>query len=575
MLTRIQVRNFKRFDDVEIELGGPVVFVGPNNSGKTSALQALALWDYGIRRWIDKRGAESKATVRTGVTINRRELLNLPIPVANLLWHQRNTRSVQRVEGKQHTANIRIEIVVDGVTDGKNWSCGVEFDYANEESFYVRPLRLNQDDESTRMAVPETALQHRLAYLPPMSGLSATEDRLDEGAVNVRIGEGRTAEVLRNLCHQVHASNEDGWNEIVECIREMFKVELRPPDYVAARGQISMSYVDEIGTELDLSSAGRGLQQTLLILSYLELNPGAVLLIDEPDAHLEILRQREIYSLLTRFSQDKGSQVILATHSEVILTEARKDLVVAFVGKPHAVSAHHNLMKALRDIPFHQYLQAEERGWVLYLEGPTDLACLQTFAEIIGHDAAPHLRKPFVRYVGNNHKDARSHFDGLREAFSPLKAVALYDRLEVEGFDQMPGLNEIMWSRREIENYLAFPEALARWVRAYNVKDITRFDQDLEQIMDEIVQDLVPKVALKDRKDKWWLDTKMSDDFLDRVFAMFFEKLGLPNVMRKKSYYELARYVPKDLIAPEVAEKLDAILETASSATPGPPAGAG
>ncbi|HVA23197.1 MAG TPA: AAA family ATPase, partial [Chloroflexota bacterium] len=47
MLTKITIRNFKRFDDVEIELGSPVVFIGPNNSGKTSALQALALWDVG------------------------------------------------------------------------------------------------------------------------------------------------------------------------------------------------------------------------------------------------------------------------------------------------------------------------------------------------------------------------------------------------------------------------------------------------------------------------------------------------------------------------------------------------
>ena len=29
-----------------------------------------------------------------------------------------------------------------------------------------------------------------LAFLPPMSGLASNETRLDEGAVNVRIGEG-------------------------------------------------------------------------------------------------------------------------------------------------------------------------------------------------------------------------------------------------------------------------------------------------------------------------------------------------------------------------------------------------
>ncbi|MXW94390.1 MAG: ATP-binding protein [Acidimicrobiaceae bacterium] len=49
MLTKLRIRNFKKFPEVEIELGSPVVFVGPNNSGKTSAMQALALWEVGLR----------------------------------------------------------------------------------------------------------------------------------------------------------------------------------------------------------------------------------------------------------------------------------------------------------------------------------------------------------------------------------------------------------------------------------------------------------------------------------------------------------------------------------------------
>ena len=43
MLTRLKVKNFKRFAEIDVELGKSVVFIGPNNSGKTTALQALAL----------------------------------------------------------------------------------------------------------------------------------------------------------------------------------------------------------------------------------------------------------------------------------------------------------------------------------------------------------------------------------------------------------------------------------------------------------------------------------------------------------------------------------------------------
>ena len=53
------------------------------------------------------------------------------------------------------------------------------------------------------MVIPEDAAKVRVAYLPPMSGLAANETRLDVGAINVRLGEGRTAEVLRNLCYLI------------------------------------------------------------------------------------------------------------------------------------------------------------------------------------------------------------------------------------------------------------------------------------------------------------------------------------------------------------------------------------
>lgn len=55
-----------------------------------------------------------------------------------------------------------------------------------------------------------------------------------------------------------------------------------------------MTYRTRAGVQLDLSASGRGQQQTLLLLAHMTANPGSVLLLDEPDAHLEILRQRQI-----------------------------------------------------------------------------------------------------------------------------------------------------------------------------------------------------------------------------------------------------------------------------------------
>ncbi|MGB9606418.1 MAG: AAA family ATPase, partial [Bryobacteraceae bacterium] len=161
MLTRMVIRNFKRFDEVEIPLDHPVVFIGPNNSGKSTALQALTLWHVGVQRWLEKRGQEVPEK-RPGVTINRRDLVAVPVPSANLLWRDLHVREMQRAGEKLKTQNVRIEILVEGVTGAARWECGLEFDYANEESFYCRPLRTDQG----RMPVPREAGQIRVAYLP-------------------------------------------------------------------------------------------------------------------------------------------------------------------------------------------------------------------------------------------------------------------------------------------------------------------------------------------------------------------------------------------------------------------------
>ena len=576
MLTRLTIRNFKRFGEVAIELGSPVVFIGPNNSGKTSAMQALALWDIGLKRWNEKRSGKTTPEKRPGVTVNRRDLAAIPIPYAKLLWRNLHVRDVRRVSGRQTTSNICIDLIVEGVTSDRRWTCGLEFDYANEESFYCRPLRLSEGKAPDRMQVPDEAGSTRIAFLPPMSGLAATETRLDHGAVNVRIGEGRTAEVLRNLCFRIHEEEPSLWKGLVEHIRSLFGSEIDPPRYVAERGEIVMTYREE-DAGLDLSSSGRGLQQTLLLLAYMYANPGAVLLLDEPDAHLEILRQRQIYHLLTDVARKSGSQIIAASHSEVLLNEAAgRDMVVAFVGPPHRIDGRGSqVLKALREIGFDQYYLADQAGWVLYLEGSTDLSILQAFARRLRYQRALEaLERPFVHYVGNQLSAVQNHYHGLREALPALRGIALFDRLVPEPRDIAPVECQI-WKRREIENYLCSRSTLEAYATAsapepewggalFTAAEAGRQLDAMRQAIDQIESAL--NALGKDSP--WSDDIKVSDEFLKPLFRAYFEKLGLQSLITKKNFYELVEHVPVAEIDAEIREKLDAIVRVAEGSTP-------
>lgn len=572
MITRFVVKNFKRLESAELDLGGVSVFIGPNNSGKTTALQALALWDVGWRKWAERRD-NSAASKRRGVTINRRDLSSIPVPNARLLWRDLHTQDTQTKEAKT-TEKIYITLTAEGVHNDKPWTCGLEFYYANEESFYCR-LQGEPDG-----AVPEGARAHRVVFLPPMSGLAEREYRKEAGEINVLIGEGQTAQVLRNLCWQLFQhEDKSGWKKLTAHVEELFRIQLRDPVYVKERSELVLKYRElRSGVELDLSSTGRGCQQVLLLLSYMLANPGAVLLLDEPDAHLEILRQRDVYNLITRIAAESGSQVVAASHSEVVLQEAaERDVVVAFVGRdPHRVDTRSRaqVRKALEGIRAADYLVAEQRGWMLYLEGATDLAILQRLAERLNHPAKEFLGKSVpVIYVGSNKpQEARDHFHGLREAKDDLVGFALFDRLDRELHTDSP-LNERMWKRREIENYLVTPQSLQAFV-VRDLKDDDLIDQserpDRLRILASVVAELEKALYVTNQPTPWSPDIKVTDQFLDPLFKNYFEQLGTPQSVYKRDYHGLADVVPIEQIDPEISEVLSAICDVANRARPTP-----
>ncbi len=570
MLTKLAIRNFKLFDDVEIELGNPVVFIGPNNSGKTTALQALALWNVGLRRWSDLvNGARNSR--RSSVAINRYSIYSIPTTTLDALWPD---FSLKR--------NPKIELIVSGESVNENWECGFEFTLANEESLDCRPLRR---PGGSILAVPEQAYAVRAAFLPSISGIDPNEPRFEVGTINTRLSEGRAADVIRNVCYRLASEDPARWTLVRERIAQLFGIALDPPMYISDRGEIRMTYLNLTKPRpnkphLDITSAGQGLLQVLLLVAYLEANRGAVLLLDEPDAHLEILRQRDIYNLLSHTAQEYGSQIIAASHSEVILDEAgERDVVISFVGsKPHRTDrrSRAQLRKALDSIRPTDYYSAEQRGWVLYLEGSTDLAILRSFAHKLNKSAAlDALAEPFAYYLNTNvPSKAREHFYGLHHAKSDMVGYALFDRVEPATVQNNPTLRAHSWQRCEIENYLCQPQTLLAWAYDRGGGDGDVASATLwQEIMAQTIGNFENALRIVGRGSPWSPEIKASDEVLIPLFKEFYQNLAQRDVqayneMNKSNFHRLAEFVPVDNLDPEVGQVLDEIVAVVEKAKP-------
>jgi len=576
MLTKIIIQSFKGLPDCEIELGQTTVFVGPNNSGKTTALQALSLWETGLHSWMSKRVSGSSAKKRVGVTINRKDLISIPLADTRYLWQNQNVRvGSTNTETKKKTENVLICITVEGLLGSKHWSCGLEFDYSNSEVVYCRPIQ-GQDDK-----VRELIKDHRdyfenlrIALLPPMSGLASIERKLEPGTIDVFIGEGQTAQILRNLCFSLYTDYRDRWDELTQQIEKLFGIVLSDPQYDKSRGEIAVYYRQDKNVrkkdELELSSTGRGTQQVLLLLTYLYLHPGAVVLLDEPDAHLEILRQRQIFEAIKTVATKQRGQIVAATHSEVVLNEsAEKDTVIAFLGTPHKLNDKSQLIKSLNSIGWEQYLLAQQEGWVLYLEGSTDLDMLRAFAKLSGHPAQKDLTMIFTHFIGDNTvSKADHHFYALREAKTDIKGYVLLDRISGAKITSTDGLIKYSLKRRELENYFCSKNSLLAWAREMNRNDGLCGKADVaEKAMRESIEKIEESIKniKPDIESIWSADLKASDEVLTPILHDYFKRMNQHSQIQKSRFHELIPFMnPKD-VDNEIVEILDSIHRIASS----------
>ncbi len=371
LLHYVEIENFKRYGETQrIELDHPAVLIGPNNCGKTSALQAIALWSIGLRTW-RAESENSKAEKKKGKALNRLSILSVPVPKTRHFWH--NLKAANQ--------SLRITVAVD--VGGQPVPVTMKFrHHPSDELVYCEPAEESLEVEEAF----RTASGLEVSMLYPMSGISADEAVIKPNRIDFHLGRGSTAEVVRNLCLLVYQNNPADWAEIGDLMRRLFQVRLTVPEE-NERGGVDLSYEqDGAGGELDLSLAGRGFQQMLLVFAHLYSHKGSVLLIDEPDAHLEILRQQQLYVLLRDIAHKNGCQVVIVTHSEVVLREALdRNLTLILAGHCENLATRTQISKALKHFGAEHYVKARETGHVLYVEGRTDVDMLRAFADKLEH----------------------------------------------------------------------------------------------------------------------------------------------------------------------------------------------
>ena len=592
LLHYLEIQNFKRFGDRQrIELDHPAVLIGPNNCGKTTAIQAIALWSQAVKTWYDSKG-KAPPKERTSTSINRLNIVAVPVQRTRYFWHNTNVRRGNRDVPLVLTVGLSHGNTVEPVT--------MRFRNQGDELIYCTP------DEATldRPELIAAAAGLGVELLYPMSGLETEEPILQPGRIDVLLGQGQTAQVLRNLCLLVYKEAPEDWDRIAALMERLFAVRLGRPQETT-RGSINLFYRQDNAKELlDVALAGRGLQQMLLIFAYLHSHRRSVLLIDEPDAHLEILRQKQVYVLLREIAAGQGSQVILVTHSEVLLEEALDhNLTLLLHGRADDLAAKAGIRNALKHYGAEHYLRARQRGYVLYVEGRTDLDMLRALARRLRHpvyDGWDERANAF--YVQDNFPDSdpdtelerveggfgvtpRQHYFALRALVPGLVGLAILDGDGRERPDvDEGGLRVAYWRRYECENYFVTPAAL----RAYATGEYSdmplfgQFENEIDAVLAELILERVFSGRTRDFTTWQGLDADASrlvwasstssikvSDFAEEFFRRLADRLGHVMLLRKGELHRLVDLADPESIPGEVTEKLDLLAGLFATARPG------
>jgi hypothetical protein len=542
MIRKVTLRRFKRFDEVTFNIPGHIVLAGPNNTGKTTLLQAIAAWSLAFDRWKQLNDFQRHGGGYTKAPIARHAFAAVPVRAFDLLWNERRYRDPVEVE----------------IESNKGWKIAIELIPDSTEQIYVRP-KSNAEPATVR----EASLM--AVYVPPMTGISTDEPVYQRPKQDQLLGQGKPGDIIRNLLVQAHQS--PAWNPLQDSIRRLFACEVLPPD--ASGPDIIAEYRSlPEGSRLDIASAGSGFQQVLMLLTFLHTRPASVLLLDEPDAHLHIILQDAIYRELRSVAASQNSQLIIATHSEVIINSVEPPELCMVLGAPRILAdavERTRLARSLAVLSHTDVVQALQAPGVLYVEDYTDLEILMEWAKILKHPIYETLvSKLFWKKTvsepraGASGIKAKDHYDALTLVRENLPGLELLDG---DAHSDSPataitgsGLQRLRWRRYEIESYLLHPGSFARYV-----EHVTGGGEGSRIHLEDLkrhFEDKYPPAFLRDPlgDHAFLVGTKARTELIPPALTA----AGLHGVPYTQ-YHEIAALMLPEEIHPEVKDKLDAI----------------
>jgi len=336
----VVIKRFKQLQDFDFDLKDTTVLIGANNSGKSSALQALH-FSVAVAQTAKLVGdGVNWAKDKFQVSFNPTQLLYSP--VADVL-------SLANGGQLQEAADSQIEI---GITCSDGSKCVVTVRRGRNRNIAVVLQGKALGERLMDLGKPFTV------YAPGLAGIAKEERYQSPGVVRRIVARGDANLVLRNvllMLNEAEASEfkimaerqslgkisaEDlqrwkgPWHQFQEGMKKLFDgIEFEVKFDRARDEHIEVFFTRPGMPRLPIDAAGTSILQASQILAYIMLFRPSVLILDEPDSHLHPNNQRALCNLILDLASEYDFRALISTHSRHVLDAMRERSTVLWVDK--------------------------------------------------------------------------------------------------------------------------------------------------------------------------------------------------------------------------------------------------
>jgi len=313
MLNRIQIKNFKCHDELDLRLAPMTILVGGNASGKSTVIQALLLakqlFDIKRRKPMQE---EDQWLLRGKIQLNGVDTLQLGRAM-EVLSANASSRDIEitLVSEEVFEAAIRLSIplneeepILNGRSEMKKETFFSYYRLFNGSGFsYISAERIGPRKALEMTASTYFSVGAQGEYTAHV--LSVADSAMRRQSVHPTLLKAES----QRFSHHV-----EGWLETIIPGQQLNY------SYIPDVTMLSMTY-----NRYHAPNTGFGISYVLPIIVsglYCSLKSNALLVIENPEAHLHPMGQSRVGNFLAQVAM-AGVQVIVETHSEHVVNGAR------------------------------------------------------------------------------------------------------------------------------------------------------------------------------------------------------------------------------------------------------------